>query len=194
MDFRDRVALPVPHFSSKISLVFVKPSAKMSSTAAAAAAAKRAASWVPPAPTPRKKKIIPTIAEDADEVLRKCRQLRDALRAKAVQDDEDGVTTAVAKMPDDIPSDIVEVSELAATEVLEGMESIALRIAQQVLDKKGFVLDIPSRAASNQVFVKQWDRIVLGGKRSTRSYLNVKVRNPCLLSVIQHYSKSDNPL
>ena len=77
-------------------------------------------------------------------------------------------------VPDGIPSDIVEVSDLSATQVLEGMETIAMNIADQVLSRQGFHLDIPSRASTNQIYVKEWDRIVLGGKRSTRSFLNVK--------------------
>ena len=75
-----------------------------------------------------------------------------------------------------IPTDIVEVSELSAEEVLDGIEAVALRIASQVLAKQGFTLDIPSRAASNQIYVQEWDRIVLGGKRMTRKFLNVSVR------------------
>lgn len=75
-----------------------------------------------------------------------------------------------------IPTDIVEVSELSADEVLDGIEAVALRIASQVLAKQGFTLDIPSRAASNQIYVQEWDRIVLGGKRMTRKFLNVSVR------------------
>jgi hypothetical protein len=110
-------------------------------------------------------------------VLRKCRKLRDELRRKAEvhQDDEINSNKAIGKrLPDGVPSDIVEVSDLPAAEVLEGMECIAVGIANQVLTKKGFSLDIPSRASTNQVYVKEWDRIVLGGKRSTRSFLNVK--------------------
>lgn len=116
-----------------------------------------------------KKRVVP-IAKDVDEVLKKCRRLRKELQRKGKgknDNDNDNV-------PDTVPSDIVEVSELKETQVLEGMEAIALRIAQQVLAKKGFALDIPSRASSNQIYVKEWDRIVLGGKRSTRSFLNVK--------------------
>ena len=33
-----------------------------------------------------------------------------------------------------------------------------------------------ARAASNQIYVPELDRIVLGDKRGTRSFLNVKVR------------------
>ena len=103
-------------------------------------------------------------------VLGKCRTLRDELRAKAEVESND----AERAPSDGIPSDIVEVADLPATQVLEGMETIAMNIANQVLSKQGFNLDIPSRASTNQIYVKEWDRIVLGGKRSTRSFLNVK--------------------
>ncbi|KAL3922180.1 MAG: hypothetical protein SGARI_006513 [Bacillariaceae sp.] len=63
---------------------------------------------------------------------------------------------------------------MSATEVLEGIEGIALKITHQVLSKQGFSLDIPSRAASNQIYVKEWDRIVLGSKRTGRSFVNVR--------------------
>jgi meiotic recombination protein SPO11 len=116
----------------------------------------------------RKRKAV-ALAADADLVLRKCRQLRQSLEAKAEIE-----SSVVGVLPEGIPSDIVEVVELPATQVLEGMEAMALHIAQQVLERKGFSLEIPSRAASNQIYVKEWDRIVLGGKRSSRSFLNVK--------------------
>ena len=116
--------------------------------------------------TKKKRKQV-SIAKDVDIVLKKCRKLRDDLRANKANDVD-------RPLPEDIPKDIVEVAELSGTQVLEGMEAIALNIAKQVLDKKGFNLDIPSRAASNQIYVKEWDRIVLGGKRSTRTFLNVK--------------------
>lgn len=108
------------------------------------------------------------LANDADQVLKKCRQLRDALNLSSSHASGNRV------LPNGIPSDIVEVDELPATHVLEGMEKIALDITHQVLNKQGFSLDIPSRAATNQLYVKEWDRIVLGGKRATRSFLNVK--------------------
>jgi hypothetical protein len=109
-------------------------------------------------------------AKDLDEVLAKCRALRTELRNK------DTASPAEPEFPDSIPSDIVEVAELSTTEVLDGIEGVAVRISHQILAKKGFSMDIPSRASTNQVYVKEWDRIVLGGKRSNRTFLNVKVR------------------
>lgn len=73
-----------------------------------------------------------------------------------------------------LPSNIVEVAELNATEVLEGMETIALGIANQVLTKQGFSMVVPSRAASNQLYIPEVDRIVLGNKSSVRNFLHVK--------------------
>jgi len=69
---------------------------------------------------------------------------------------------------------IVEVVEMNSTEVIEGIENVAMTVAHQVLAKQGFQLDIPSRAASNQIYIPELDRIVLGDKRGTRSFLNVK--------------------
>jgi meiotic recombination protein SPO11 len=117
-----------------------------------------------------KKRVVVQRAKDADIVLAQCRKLHAELIAKAAATDN-----AVARaIPDGIPSNIVEVSELPEAQVLEGMEVIALQVAHQVLSKKGFSMEVPSRAASNQVYVKEWDRIVLGGKRSSRTFLNVK--------------------
>jgi meiotic recombination protein SPO11 len=115
------------------------------------------------------------LAQDADQVLRKCRQLRESIRAQV--DDTD------APEPAGIPQNIIEVADLSSPQVLEAMEAVALKIASQVLNKRGFVLDIPSRAASNQIYVKEWDRIVLGGKRSTRTFLNVKEARKSAITV-----------
>lgn len=117
-----------------------------------------------------RKRVQVEKADDLDVVLHKCRQLKAALREK-------GETDGPGKpLPESVKSeDIVEVAELSATEVLEGIEGVALNIAKQVLSKQGFTLDVPSRSATNQIYVKEWDRIVLGGKRSTRSFMNVRV-------------------
>jgi meiotic recombination protein SPO11 len=118
-----------------------------------------------------KKKIA--IAKDTDRVLAKCRKLRDELRRPQSFDlDDDAPREASLKSLS--VENIIEVADLPADHVLEGMESIALRIADQVLQKKGLSMDIPSRASTNQIYVKEWDRIVLGSKRSTRNFLNVK--------------------
>jgi meiotic recombination protein SPO11 len=142
----------------------------------------------------RKRDPVP-LAADVNTVLAKCRALRENLRAKKAKqndivvdsdgndddDDDDDVAIFISNDSGEtkpntvsIPNGIVEVEELSATEVLEGMEEIALHITQQVLQKKGFSMEIPSRAASNQIYVQKWDRIVLGDKRTGRTFLNVR--------------------
>jgi Type IIB DNA topoisomerase len=140
--------------------------------------------------TKNRKRAPVQLANDVNTVLAKCRALKETLRAKkAKQDDivvpnesdDDDINITVCSDSGEtkpagsgIPDGIVEVDELSATEVLEGIEEIALHITQQVLQKKGFSMEIPSRAASNQLYVKQWDRIVLGDKRTGRTFLNVR--------------------
>ncbi|KAL7550982.1 hypothetical protein ACHAWF_014201 [Thalassiosira exigua] len=164
------------------------------------------------------------VADDADEVLAKCRTLRDALRRKHMEKEGDLSSSSSDDDEWDVSSDdegggkkkkkkkkkmaeedakaggggkraaktqrlslaeveakttadgkaIVEVAEMNSTEVIEGIEGVAVRVAHQVLAKRGFQLDIPSRAASNQIYIPELDRIVLGDKRGTRSFLNVK--------------------
>eukprot|EP00804_Cyclotella_cryptica_P030226 CCRYP_017100-RC/>CCRYP_017100-RC protein AED:0.03 eAED:0.03 QI:382/1/1/1/1/1/6/5614/478 len=156
------------------------------------------------------------LADDADQVLTKCRELRDALRRKSSSlptgessdDDDDeawnldtksdgedekdenkktgGAKTKRIRLSelkrasastaelDGKKSTIVEVAEMNSTQVVEGIENVAVKIARQVLAKQGFQLEIPSRAASNQIYVPELDRIVLGDKTGTRSFLNVK--------------------
>jgi len=71
---------------------------------------------------------------------------------------------------------IVEVSEMNATNVANEIENIAIGLAQQIISGKGFTMEIPSRAAGNQIYVPELDRIVLGDKKGSRSFLNVKVK------------------
>jgi hypothetical protein len=158
------------------------------------------------------KRRIVELAQDADAVLSKCRQLREELKRKHhekdlqktssnslstgfhnQEEDEEDVIEVPLKIEQndtDIAAvsnndnnmieslqgkSIIEVSEMSSMEVVEAIESVAVQIANQVLLKKGFTLEIPSRSASNQIYVPELDRIVLGEKRGTRSFLNVKV-------------------
>merc|ERR1719162_1318515 len=120
-----------------------------------------------------RKRVQVKLADDADKVLAKCRALKEKLRNEnkfaSVGSTDDGNKKNV-----DVPKDIVEVDDLSTTEVLEGIEGVALQITRQVLQKKGFQMEIPSRGSSNQVYVKEWDRIVLGGKRMGRNFMNVR--------------------
>ena len=124
-----------------------------------------------------KKKKSFEVAQDADLVLAACRKLKAKLRhEQGAKDAAAAAPTTGTTAPTRTPrTDILEVSELMSSQVMDGMEDIALQIAQQVMQNQGFQLEIPSRAASNQVYIAEWDRIVLGNKTGTRSFLNVKV-------------------
>jgi len=129
------------------------------------------------------------------ELIQKAEQNKES--SEAVQDDDDDEdddievqeqdanTAAIVKLENSKSTSnniaslrgksIIEVSEMSTTEVVEAIESVAIQIANQVLQKKGFSLEIPSRSNTNQIYVPELDRIVLGEKRGTRSFLNVKV-------------------
>jgi len=71
-------------------------------------------------------------------------------------------------------SDVVEVHEMKPLQVIEGIEQEAVRVAQSILANQAFSYEIPSRSNTNQIYVPELDRIVLGSKSSSRSFLNVK--------------------
>eukprot|EP00548_Thalassiothrix_antarctica_P013779 CAMPEP_0194166680 /NCGR_PEP_ID=MMETSP0154-20130528/2221_1 /TAXON_ID=1049557 /ORGANISM="Thalassiothrix antarctica, Strain L6-D1" /LENGTH=440 /DNA_ID=CAMNT_0038877415 /DNA_START=71 /DNA_END=1393 /DNA_ORIENTATION=+ len=118
------------------------------------------------------------IATDADRVLKKCRALKRNQRDTYFNKDDDNSSTENKRLKENV----VEVEELETYEVMEGIEDLVMNVVQQIMassgkkngNKNGFTLEIPSRAASNQFFIKEWDRIVLGTKTSSRSMLNVK--------------------
>jgi len=110
----------------------------------------------------KKKRAVVQLADDAGAVLRRCRALRRQLVQKYEFEGSEAQLGGGGNNGElsTVPKDLVEVSELSSLEVLEGMECVAVGVAQQVLQRKGFTLDIPSRASSNQVYVKEWDRYV----------------------------------
>ncbi|PRQ48997.1 putative DNA topoisomerase (ATP-hydrolyzing) [Rosa chinensis] len=66
-----------------------------------------------------------------------------------------------------------EVRELPISSVQSEIESLMLKVLHSILDGKGFAFDVPSRAAANQLYVPELDRIVLKDKSSLRPYANV---------------------
>ena len=142
----------------------------------------------PPVTTRKEVKV----ADDVDQVLAKCRLLRKTLINKSKKSETK--TFAQATESESIPGtkhsvkkednnsdtnsmkSIVEVSEMSALEVTESIESIAIQIVNQILGKRGFELEIPSRTSGNQIYLPELDRIVLGDKKLSRNFLSVKVR------------------
>ena len=67
-----------------------------------------------------------------------------------------------------------EVEEMDEDSVIRAIEKSILIIADSVFSDRGFVLQVPSRSSSNQLYVPELDRIVLKDKVSLRDFLNQK--------------------
>ncbi|KAJ1423708.1 topoisomerase [Ochromonadaceae sp. CCMP2298] len=80
------------------------------------------------------------------------------------------------KAIDDVTSHldgITEAEDLNPAEVSTRLESLVIDIVQQILATNTFELTMPSRASTNQKYLEDIDRIVLGDKTSKRMFLNV---------------------
>ncbi|KAL0245941.1 hypothetical protein GEMRC1_007157 [Eukaryota sp. GEM-RC1] len=77
----------------------------------------------------------------------------------------------------DIESDIKlkEVKILNASEVSSLIEEHMLRVTHSILSGDGISFTLASRASSNQHFVEELERIVLGDKETIRSFANVSM-------------------
>lgn len=65
------------------------------------------------------------------------------------------------------------VSDLPLPAVQSAIESLILSLARSILAGHGFEYTVPSRAAANQLYVPELDRIVLKDKASVRPYASV---------------------
>ncbi|KAH6798778.1 Spo11/DNA topoisomerase VI [Perilla frutescens var. frutescens] len=65
-----------------------------------------------------------------------------------------------------------EVCDLPLSSVQSNIESLALSLAHSILAGSGFSFSVPSRAAANQLYVPELDRIVLRDKSSARPFAN----------------------
>ncbi|CAL9187850.1 unnamed protein product [Musa hybrid cultivar] len=66
-----------------------------------------------------------------------------------------------------------EVSDCDAASVQLAIERAVLAMARSILAGRGFSFDVPSRAASNQLYVPELDRIVLRDKSSSRPFASL---------------------
>lgn len=66
-----------------------------------------------------------------------------------------------------------EVREMGREDVEGEIERVALRCVESILSGAGVSFSIPSRAASNQKYIEEIDRVVLLDKASNRDFLNV---------------------
>ncbi|XP_071709983.1 DNA topoisomerase 6 subunit A [Rutidosis leptorrhynchoides] len=66
-----------------------------------------------------------------------------------------------------------EVTDLPLSSVQHRIQTLACSLAKSILAGNGFSFSVPSRAATNQLYVPELDRIVLKDKTSVRPYANV---------------------
>ncbi|TQE13206.1 hypothetical protein C1H46_001290 [Malus baccata] len=78
---------------------------------------------------------------------------------------------SLADLP--ISSTCREVRELDHESVQYEIELQMLKVIKSILDGNGFTFQVPSRAAANQLYIPELDRIVLKDKTSLRPYANV---------------------
>lgn len=66
-----------------------------------------------------------------------------------------------------------EVADLSLSSVQTAIESVIVQISRSILAGDGFSFSVPSRAASNQLYVPELDRIVLKDKSTLRPFASV---------------------
>lgn len=67
---------------------------------------------------------------------------------------------------------VTEVVELSSEEVTAKIEDLILNVITQILQSGEFEFSIPTRSGSNQLYLEEFDRNVLGDKISKRLFLN----------------------
>ncbi|CAN1142874.1 DNA topoisomerase 6 subunit A [Linum perenne] len=66
-----------------------------------------------------------------------------------------------------------EVTDQSPAAVQSNIESLILSLARSILAGNGFSFNVPSRAATNQLYVPELDRIVLKDKNTLRPFANI---------------------
>lgn len=115
---------------------------------------------------PRKRKVT-GIADipDVSTVLSVVRQLREDMK------DREG-TSSSDSLSSQILDGVTEVQDLPSEEVSNKIEDVIVSIVAQIVSGNSFELSMPNRASSNQKYIEELDRIVLGDKVSKRQFLN----------------------
>lgn len=112
----------------------------------------------------RKRKALPIDAAlpSTAVILSEVRKLRGE-----IDDRNDADELVIANL-----EGVTEVEELPCEEVSKKIEDVIVSIVAQIVSGNSFELVMPNRAASNQKYVEELDRIVLGDKVSKRQFLN----------------------
>ena len=115
----------------------------------------------------KKRKAVAANEEVAErsvsDVLKPVNELRSTMQAS----EETLPRVAAAR---DLVEGITEVEDLPCEEVSKKIEDVVVSIVSQIISGNSFELTMPNRASSNQVYIEELDRIVLGNKISKRQF------------------------
>ena len=112
---------------------------------------------------------------------------KDIISEDLVVPEVDVVLTAVRKTrkalfnllsgTEDVPmlsnlAGVTEVEDLTTEQVSQKIEDLVVSVVAQIVSNGSFELLIPNRSSSNQRYIEELDRTVLGDKMSKRAFLN----------------------
>jgi meiotic recombination protein SPO11 len=114
-------------------------------------------------------KLQSIIDDDPIKVLAKVQQLADTQRRDSI----DRANLTLGQLPQfaDVTFEVVDKQD---DQVLTSIETLILEITDSILQGKGFEFQVPSRAAGNQLYVPELDRIVLKDKLAVRPFASIK--------------------
>ena len=131
--------------------------AKAPTTAAVVAAAGFAAdASVPPTGGAGGRRSTEAAASDVSAVLKRVREL--VAKAKAEKLASAGTVLTLADLG---ITGVREVMDQSPEDIMDGIEGVLTAITGSILKGEGFAYDVPSRTASNQLYVPELDRICL---------------------------------
>eukprot|EP00743_Colponemidia_sp_Colp-15_P004840 GILK01005215.1.p1 GENE.GILK01005215.1~~GILK01005215.1.p1 ORF type:complete len:523 (+),score=119.06 GILK01005215.1:43-1569(+) len=109
--------------------------------------------------------IAHKLSTDVNVVLAKVNELRTQMQLRSTK-------KRVTLQDLNLPNINKEVRELEDGEVVQSLEQLVFSIARTILAGNGFSFSIPTRTASNQLYVAELDRIVLKDKVLQRIFAN----------------------
>jgi meiotic recombination protein SPO11 len=105
-------------------------------------------------------------------LLRKSMQQSSARKSSSSSSSSSSAKTTSVAVEAAGEINITEVEELPCEEVTKKIEDVVVSIVSDILGGGSFELSIPNRSSSNQIYLEEIDRIVLGDKISKRQFLN----------------------
>lgn len=101
---------------------------------------------------------------DADEVMTQVRTQKRAVFKRLTEESVPMLTNLEG---------VTEVEDLPSEEVSRKIEDLVVTVVNEIVSSGSFELTVPNRSASNQKYIEELDRVVLGDKVTKKPFLNV---------------------